>query len=94
MKQIKEPEKECFYDGYYIVINNEPLQDGKIDGEKVWIHPEYNEEDQNINLKTVSENYPDAKFIIWESFLTGKIYRFNNYNDGLWTCIGELSGFA
>lgn len=93
--RIEHPENEWFYDGYYIVLKElDHGKEVKLEGLRIYIHPELEEDDRKVTLQSVSEKYPEAKMIIWESFLTGKVYRYNNYGDNLWNCIGTLAGFA
>lgn len=85
---IGKPEEVIFYDGYVIII--EGRKHGVIHNK--WINPECG--DEMPSLADIQKEFPNANLVIWESYMTGSVYRLGNHESGKWERIGILAGFA
>ena len=47
-----------------------------------------------ISLEFIEKRYPDVKKVLFEGWLSGSLYNFNNYGHNEWTKVGETRGFA
>ena len=81
-------DKIWFYDGDVYIIYGE-YEELKLDF--VTISPEY---DKPISLEFIEKRYPDVKKVLFEGWLSGSLYNFNNYGHNEWTKVGETRGFA
>lgn len=81
--------------GHYEV--NEPFCDGIVyivsekTVEKIYLHAEF---DEPLTLDGILQKYPEVEMVIYDCYLGGAIYRYNNYGDGNWHKVGETIGFA
>lgn len=93
----ERPDDEVlFYDGYlYIILRHCVEEKGDVNYyttlvEKC-ISPEY---DEPISLVDIAIKYPEVKMVIHESWLSGEVYRYDNYGEKEWIQTGQTRGFA
>lgn len=53
-------------------------------------------DDEPVTLTDISEGYPNVRIVIYETALSGEVYRYGNHpKEGeLWERIGSTVGFA
>lgn len=92
-------ENATFCDGFLYVIyateQTDETQTGcKMGCEKICIIPELVDWEDPLTLAKIAEKYPTVSLVIYESWLHGDIYKFENHNPGEWEHVGETEGFA
>lgn len=84
-----------FYDGMIWIITLNKTNGRSIPEkgivERIILHPEY---DTPVSLKDISEKYPEATMLIFESALDGEVYMKDNHRIGEWELIGKTLGYA
>lgn len=63
----------------------------KFGAEVIYNHGEY---DEAITLADISKKYPLVRMVISESGLEGKVYRYGNWESGVWEEVGTTKGYA
>lgn len=55
----------------------------------------WNFDTDEISLKDISDKYPfRGMLLIYESPLSGRVFRWGNYSDMAWYEVGTMSGYA
>lgn len=79
-----------FDDGILYIICHD-LDNGALSIGKQTLDPKY---DEPISLEEIALRYPEVELVIHEDFLSGEMYRYNNYGDNEWWEVGRTRGFA
>ena len=87
MTLIEHPDKVEFTDGFLTIITHEHDFEWSVD--KLFLS-----EFETTTLQDIADDYPTVEILIAENPLSGKIYRFNNYNDDKWYETGNTDGYA
>lgn len=85
------PDDEVLFgDGILYIICHD-LDNGALSIGKQTLDPQY---DEPISLEEIALRYPEVELVIHEDFLSGEMYRYNNYGDNEWVQTGQTRGFA
>ena len=85
------PDDEVLFDDgiLYIIIHD--LDNGALNIGYQTLDPQY---DEPISLAEIALRYPEVELVIHEDFLSGEMYRYNNYGKNEWWQTGQTRGFA
>ena len=92
--KITDPSEVVFDDGGLHIICAESIPFSsrmKIFGDVIVLNPEY---DNPITLAEISKKYPLVYLVIYNEPLKGKIYSYQNHEEGVWEEVGETRGYA
>ena len=82
--KVEEPKRMVCADGIVYIIEEEKTT-------KIILNAEF---DNPISLEDIAQKYPKVVIVLFEDFLNGKVFRYNNYGKGEWCLVGRTIGFA
>ena len=85
------PNDEVLFDDGILYIICHDLDNGELSIGKQTLDPQY---DEPISLAEIALRYPEVELVIHEDFLSGELYRYNNYGKNEWVQTGQTRGFA
>ena len=85
------PDDEVLFDDGILYIICHDLDNGALSIGKQTLDSQY---DEPISLEEIALRYPEVELVIHEDFLSGEMYRYNNYGDNEWWQTGQTRGFA
>ena len=85
------PDDEVLFDDGILYIICHDLDNGELSIGKQTLDPQH---DEPISLTEIALRYPEVELVIHEDFLSGEMYRYNNYGDNEWWQTGQTRGFA
>ena len=87
----ERPDDEDLFDNGILYIICHDLDNGALSIGKQTLDPQY---DKPISLEEIALRYPEVELVIHEDFLSGEMYRYNNYGENEWVQTGQTRGFA
>ena len=87
----ERPDDEDLFDNGILYIICHDLDNGALSIGKQTLDPQY---DKPISLEEIALRYPEVELVIHEDFLSGEMYRYNNYGENEWVQTGQIRGFA
>ena len=87
----ERPDDEVLFDDGILYIICHDLDNGALSIGKQTLDSQY---DEPISLEEIALRYPEVELVIHEDFLSGEMYRYNNYGDNEWVQTGQTRVFA